>query len=150
MPQENLDLGHVELAAARFDGPQHLADAADTDGPHKKVDAVHIARHVTEDQARLATHHIQPDGAQNQAEEARRARINLILVNRLRHDSEKLSKEFLMSTRFIEHFSPLRDPRVERNQRYALMEILLLAVCAMLSAAEGWEAMEAFGKAKLD
>jgi len=70
--------------------------------------------------------------------------------NLLRHDSEKLSEEFLMSTSFIEHFSQLRDPRVERNKLYPLMEILLLAVCAMLSAAEGWEAMEEFGKAKLD
>jgi len=54
-----------------------------------------------------------------------------------------------MSTSFIEHFSSLRDPRVERNKRYPLMEILLLAVCAMLSGAEGWEAMEEFGQAKL-
>jgi predicted transposase YbfD/YdcC len=70
--------------------------------------------------------------------------------NLLRHDSEKLSEEFLMSTSFIEYFSQLRDPRVERNKLYPLMEILLLAVCAMLSGAEGWEAMEEFGKAKLD
>lgn len=55
-----------------------------------------------------------------------------------------------MSTSFIEHFSQLRDPRVERNKLYPLMEILLVAVCAMLSGAEGWEAMEEFGKAKLD
>ncbi len=47
-----------------------------------------------------------------------------------------------MSTSFIEHFSQLRDPRVERHKRYPLMEILLLAVCAMLSGAQGWEAVE--------
>ncbi len=55
-----------------------------------------------------------------------------------------------MSTSFIEHFSELRDPRAERNKRYPLMEILLVAVCATLSGAQGWEAMEEFGKAKLD
>lgn len=55
-----------------------------------------------------------------------------------------------MSHSFIDHFSELRDHRVERNKRYPLMEILLLAICAMLSGAEGWEAMEEFGKAKLD
>jgi predicted transposase YbfD/YdcC len=55
-----------------------------------------------------------------------------------------------MSASFVQHFAPLRDPRVERNKRYPLMEILLLAVCAMASGANGWEAMEEFGKAKLD
>jgi hypothetical protein len=30
------------------------------------------------------------------------------------------------------------------------MEILLLAVCAMLSGAEGWEVIEELGQAKLD
>ena len=55
-----------------------------------------------------------------------------------------------MSTSFIEHFSQLRDPRVERNKLYPLMEILLVAVCAMASGANGWEAMEEFGEAKLD
>ena len=55
-----------------------------------------------------------------------------------------------MSASFIEHFSQLRDPRVECNKRYPLMEILLLAVGAMLSGAGGWQAREKFGKAKLD
>ena len=55
-----------------------------------------------------------------------------------------------MSTSIVEHFAPLRDPRVERHKRYPLMEILLLVVCAMLSGAEGWEAIEEFGKSKLD
>ncbi|WP_246585434.1 ISAs1 family transposase [Thiorhodospira sibirica] len=33
---------------------------------------------------------------------------------------------------------------------YPLMEILLRVICATLSGAQGWEAMEDFGKAKLD
>lgn len=55
-----------------------------------------------------------------------------------------------MSASFIEHFTSLHDPRVERNKLYPLTEILLLAVCAMISGAEGWKAMEEFGKEKLD
>lgn len=55
-----------------------------------------------------------------------------------------------MSPSFAQHFDPLPDPRVERNKLYPLMEILLLVVCAMLSGAEGWEAIEEFGKNKLD
>jgi hypothetical protein len=54
-----------------------------------------------------------------------------------------------MSASFIGHFLPLQDPRVERNTRYPLMEILLVAACAMLVGAEGREAMEEFGEAKL-
>ena len=66
--------------------------------------------------------------------------------DRLRHDSEKPSWERLMSTRFIERLSQLRDPRVESNKRYPSMEVLLLAVCAMLSGAEGWERTEEVGQ----
>ncbi len=55
-----------------------------------------------------------------------------------------------MSTSFIECFVDLEDPRVERNRLYPLMEILLLVICAMLSGAERWEAMEQFGEAKLN
>ncbi|MBK1722821.1 ISAs1 family transposase, partial [Thiocystis violacea] len=55
-----------------------------------------------------------------------------------------------MSASIVDHFAPLNDPRVERHKRYPLMEILLLVVCAMLSGAEGWEAMEEFGKEKLE
>jgi predicted transposase YbfD/YdcC len=68
----------------------------------------------------------------------------------LRQDIEKYSEEFLMAASITEHFDAVRDPRVERNKLYPLMEILLLVVCAMISGAEGWEAMEEFGKEKLD
>ncbi len=55
-----------------------------------------------------------------------------------------------MSVSFVEHFSCLEDFRVERHKRYSLVEILLLTVCSILSGAEGWEAMEEFGEAKID
>ena len=55
-----------------------------------------------------------------------------------------------MSASFIEHFGPLPDFRIERNKLYPLPEILLLTVAAVLSGAEGWEAIEEFGKAKLN
>jgi predicted transposase YbfD/YdcC len=50
----------------------------------------------------------------------------------------------------LEHFASLEDPRVERNQRHALPDIVLLSVCAVVSGAPGWEAIEEFGHAKLD
>jgi predicted transposase YbfD/YdcC len=51
---------------------------------------------------------------------------------------------------FIEHFSELQDPRIERKKLHALMDILVLTVCAVVSGAEGWEAIAEFGHAKLD
>lgn len=55
-----------------------------------------------------------------------------------------------MSACLLEHFATLPDFRVDRNKLYPLPEILLLVVCAVLSGAEGWEAMEEFGQEKLD
>lgn len=55
-----------------------------------------------------------------------------------------------MSASLLEHFTSLEDPRVERNRRHALLDIVLLVVCAVVSGAEGWEAIEEFGSEKLD
>jgi hypothetical protein len=55
-----------------------------------------------------------------------------------------------MSARLLDHFAALEDPRVERNQRHALLDIVLLTVCAVVSGADGWEAIEDFGREKLD
>jgi hypothetical protein len=55
-----------------------------------------------------------------------------------------------MTPGFIEHFSELNDPRIERHKRHALMDILVLTVCALISGAEGWEAIESCGRSKLD
>ncbi len=55
-----------------------------------------------------------------------------------------------MSASLLEYFSSLPDPRVERNQRHALLDLVLLAVCAVVSGADGWESIEEFGREKLD
>ncbi|WP_218068085.1 ISAs1 family transposase [Candidatus Thiosymbion oneisti] len=54
-----------------------------------------------------------------------------------------------MTSNFQDYFSHLEDPRVERNQRHGFMDILLLVICAVTSGADGWEAIEEFGQAKL-
>jgi len=51
---------------------------------------------------------------------------------------------------FVEHFSGLKDSRIERKKLHALPDILVLVVCAMISGAEGWEDIAAFGRSKLD
>ncbi|VAW46045.1 hypothetical protein MNBD_GAMMA03-185 [hydrothermal vent metagenome] len=45
-------------------------------------------------------------------------------------------------------FSIIKDPRLERKRLYSLVDILVLTICAMLSDAEGYTAIEAFGRNK--
>ena len=46
------------------------------------------------------------------------------------------------------HFSALTDPRIDRCKRHLLIDIITIAVCAVICGADGWEDMEEFGKAK--
>ncbi|MDP8102101.1 ISAs1 family transposase, partial [Phocoenobacter atlanticus] len=55
-----------------------------------------------------------------------------------------------MTNNFITHFSIIKDPRIERCKKHALIDILFLSICAVLSGAEGWEDIEDFGHVKLD
>ncbi len=55
-----------------------------------------------------------------------------------------------MSASLVEHFSSLDDPRIERNKRHGLIDIIMLSVSAIASGADGWEAIEDFGKDKLN
>jgi predicted transposase YbfD/YdcC len=48
----------------------------------------------------------------------------------------------------IEHFSQITDPRIERSKRHKLIDILLIAICATICGADGWEEFELFGQAK--
>jgi len=48
-----------------------------------------------------------------------------------------------------DHFSKLKDPRVERNKLHDLIDIVILVICAVISGAHGWEAIEEFGNEKL-
>ena len=50
----------------------------------------------------------------------------------------------------IEHFSKLEDPRVDRNKKHELIDVIVLCVCAVVSGAEGWNDIEEFGRAKLE
>lgn len=48
----------------------------------------------------------------------------------------------------IEHFSGITDPRIERTKRHKLIDILVIAICATICGADGWEEFELFGQAK--
>lgn len=48
-----------------------------------------------------------------------------------------------------EHFSKVTDPRVDRTKEHKLMDMIAIAICAVICGAEGWVDIELFGKSKL-
>lgn len=50
---------------------------------------------------------------------------------------------------FTPYFGKVTDPRLNRTKRHALLDIIILALCATLGGANGWADIERFGKAKL-
>src|SRR5262245_63084573 len=48
----------------------------------------------------------------------------------------------------VEHFQTLQDPRMERTKKHNLLDILVIAVCTLLTGGEGFQDMELFGKSK--
>jgi predicted transposase YbfD/YdcC len=48
------------------------------------------------------------------------------------------------------HFGVLTDPRIDRTKLHALIDILVIAICASICGADDWPAVETFGKAKQD
>ena len=49
-----------------------------------------------------------------------------------------------------EHFECLSDPRINRQNRHELIDIITITLCAVICGAEAWTHVEAFGKAKED
>ena len=47
-----------------------------------------------------------------------------------------------------EHFASLPDPRIDRQKRHNLIDIISITICAVIAGAEAWTDVEAFGKAK--
>ena len=52
------------------------------------------------------------------------------------------------STALLEHFRELADPRIDRNKEHRLIDVLVIAICAILCGANDWVAVETFGRAK--
>ena len=47
-----------------------------------------------------------------------------------------------------EHFGKVTDARVDRTKEHKLIDILAIAICAIICGAEGWVDVELFGKSK--
>ena len=48
----------------------------------------------------------------------------------------------------VTHFESLKDPRIERTKKHHLLDILVIALCTLLTGGEGFQDMELFGRSK--
>lgn len=48
-----------------------------------------------------------------------------------------------------EYFGKVTDPRLERTKEHKLIDIIVIAICAVICGAEGWTDVENFGNSKL-
>ena len=58
----------------------------------------------------------------------------------------------LVPSSFQDHFASLTDPRSSHapNQRHQLIDILVIAICAVICGADGWEDIAEYGKAQAE
>ena len=47
-----------------------------------------------------------------------------------------------------EHFGKVSDPRIERTKEHKLIDIIIIAICAVICGAEGWVDIENYGRAR--
>lgn len=46
------------------------------------------------------------------------------------------------------HFANLEDPRIDRTKLHKLLDILVIAICAVICGADNWEEVQLFGESK--
>jgi len=54
----------------------------------------------------------------------------------------------MASAALLEHFATVPDPRVNRTRRHKLIDILAIAICAVIGGANNWVEVAKFGEAK--
>jgi len=52
------------------------------------------------------------------------------------------------TTKIEQHFGTVRDRRIGKAKRHKLLNILLIAICALICKADGWSDIEFFGRNK--
>lgn len=54
-----------------------------------------------------------------------------------------------LNASIVDHFQALEDPCIDQANKHRLLDILVLAVCTLLTGGEGFQEMELFGKRQL-
>jgi tetrahydromethanopterin S-methyltransferase subunit C len=49
-----------------------------------------------------------------------------------------------------DYFTEIEDPRVERTRQHKLIDIISIAICAVICGAEGWTDIETYGLTKYE
>ena len=49
-----------------------------------------------------------------------------------------------------DHFCEIDDPRVERTKQHKLIDIITIAICAVICGADSWVGIETYGRAKYE
>jgi predicted transposase YbfD/YdcC len=52
------------------------------------------------------------------------------------------------SMNIMEHFREIEDPRIERNKRHTIWDIIVLTICAVVCGCETWEDISMYGEEK--
>src|SRR5262245_48100709 len=65
------------------------------------------------------------------------------------HLGEGMSMEEPAAARLFDSFASVSDPR-SANARHRLFDIFVIALCAVISGAEGWEDLEEYGQAQVE
>src|SRR4028118_1989002 len=47
------------------------------------------------------------------------------------------------------HFADLSDPRIDRSRLHELLDVIAIAICAVVAGADSWDDIEDFGNAKI-
>ena len=47
-----------------------------------------------------------------------------------------------------DYFTDIEDPRIERTKRHELIDMITIAICAVICGSDSWVAIETYGQAK--
>lgn len=61
-----------------------------------------------------------------------------------------LSMKLKPKITIADHFLLIEDPRIDRTKRHNLIDIMTIAICAVICGADGWVGIETYGCAKYD
>ena len=71
-------------------------------------------------------------------------------VSSRQKQTDSLTEMNIFNASFFEHFANLEYPRIERSKEHLLKDIIAIAILAIISGADGWVAIEAYGNAKYE